>query len=107
MHSITSSPKHAYRNKTTNIHSPKILGNLCASCLGSRKGDSRGSRKIPRKTPGRLPIHTMHNKHFAIQKYDVHEMHSKLSKLCMAWQFARNKLSQASQTNLEIILRQE
>ena len=47
------------------------------------------------------------NKHFAIQKYDVHEMHSKLSKLCMTWQFARNKLSQASQTIQEINLRQE
>ena len=41
------------------------------------------------------------------KNYDMHEMHSKLSKLCIAWQFARNKLSQASQTILEINLRQK
>ena len=44
---------------------------------------------------------------FAIQKYGVHGMHSKISKLYMTWQFARNKLSQARQTILEINLRQE
>ena len=85
------------------MHSPKIIGILCATCLGSRKGDSRGSRKIPRKIPGRLQGHTIALINTLQYK---HEMHSKLSKLCMAWQFARNKLSQARQTNLEINLRQ-
>ena len=79
------------------MHSPKILRNLCATCLGSRKGDSRGSRKISRKTPGRLPNHTMHNKHFAIKKYDVHECIPEF--LSYAWhgRNSRNQLSQASQ----------
>ena len=37
------------------------------------------------------------NKHFAIQKYDVHEMHSNNSKLCMTWQLLETKSS--SKTN--------
>ena len=45
-------------NKTTNMHSPKIVGNSCSTCLGSRRERSQGSRKPPRRTPERLPSHT-------------------------------------------------
>ena len=63
------------------MHSPKILGNLCATCIGSRKGDSRGSRKIPRKTSGRLPSHTNAQINtLQYKNYDMHGMHSKISK---------------------------
>ena len=82
------------------MHSQNI-GILCATCLGSRKECSWGSCKILRNTPGCLPNHTMQQMSiFAMQKYDMHEMHSKFSKSCMAWQNAKIYLSQARQNNL-------
>ena len=86
------------------MHSPKIIGILCATCLGSRKECTQDSHKLPRKTPARLPYHTNEPiNSLQYKKYDMHGIYSKLSKLCMTWQFARNKLSQARQTILELL----
>ena len=79
MHSKTNSPKHAYRNKTTNMHSPKIIGILCATCLW-QKGEV-GASTVERSSflSASLIHQTSHNKHAFIQsfkKYDMHGMHT-------------------------------
>ena len=44
----------------------------------------------------------MHNKHFAIQKYDVYEMHSKPSKFTHGMAIARNKLNKQVKQNKKL-----
>ena len=51
------------------MHSPKILGNLCATCLWQKGGLGASAAKSLRFSPQSLTHQTSHNKHAFKQSF--------------------------------------
>ena len=92
------------------MHSPRIIGNLCATCLGSRKERSQGSHKLPRKTPKRLPSHTSAPNEQLCNTENMACMGCTLkilSDACHGKNARNNQVKQASQATQRNTLRQK